>query len=188
MQKLSRAPSNETTLLVNALIAKLKASDDLRYNLSWTYGGFIEDIPRRIGTNQALDAAVAALVTAHSHLGSHQGTFATCQSLVKYSHALKTLRACLDDPVTARKAETLCAVMILLICQVSDPHHTTNRFSHKVQSFIGTYAGRWTGHCEGAAQMLKARGYYDTRDDFERILLLSLRGPVVRQLYLLSGR
>jgi hypothetical protein len=35
------------------------------------------------------------------------------------------------------------------------------------------------GHVEGAAQILKARRYYDPADDFESKLLLSLRGPVV---------
>jgi hypothetical protein len=38
----------------------------------------------------------------------------------------------------------------------------------------------WTGHCEGAAHLLKARQYQQPQDDFEYKLLLSLRGPVVR--------
>jgi hypothetical protein len=38
---------------------------------------------------------------------------------------------------------------------------------------------QWTGHAEGAAKVLKARKSCKPRDNFERILLLSLRGPVV---------
>jgi hypothetical protein len=38
---------------------------------------------------------------------------------------------------------------------------------------------KWTGHAEGAAKVLKARKSCKPRDHFERILLLSLRGPVV---------
>ncbi|KAE8444367.1 hypothetical protein EG329_000567 [Mollisiaceae sp. DMI_Dod_QoI] len=160
-----RTPSNETTVLTNALVTKLKALDDIRYHLSWTYGGFIDDIPRRIGTNEALDAAVAALVSAHSTLASRRVTDGQVSfgSLAKYSYALKTLRLYLNDRSRARKAETLCAVMLLLICQ----------------SFLGTHTGCRSAHGEGAAQIIKARSYYDTQDEFECKLLLSLRGPVL---------
>jgi hypothetical protein len=104
-------------MLGNELIGKLKASDDLRYHLTWAYGIFIEDIPRRIGTNEALDTATAALVSVHSNLGSHRYNFIPSEHLVKYSHALKTLRIYLDDPTRARTAETLCAIILLFICQ-----------------------------------------------------------------------
>jgi hypothetical protein len=163
--QLLRMPGNETTPLTNALISNLKASHDLRYHLSWTYGGFIEDIPRRLGTNEALDAAVAALLSSHSSLNIRRGTgeLIPIEAMSKYTHALKTLRITLGNPELAREANTLCAVMLLLICQ----------------SFIGTYVGGWSSHGEGAAQIIKARAYYDTRDEFECKLLLSLRGPVL---------
>ncbi len=38
---------------------------------------------------------------------------------------------------------------------------------------------QFTGHAEGAAKILKARKNCAPRDAFERLLLLSLRGPVV---------
>jgi hypothetical protein len=155
-------PSSQTTLLTQSLVRHLEASHDLRYHLPWVYGGFIEDIPRRI---EALDAAVIALMSAHSNLALHRGTppVTSSDSLSKYSYALKTLRIYLDDPVKASEAETLCAVMLLLICQ----------------SFLGTSGGYVSGHGEGAAQILKVRAYYNARDDFEKELLLSLRGPIL---------
>ena len=55
-------PSNETTLLLQALVGKLRASDDLRYHISWAYGPFLNEVPRRIGTNVALDAAVTVFL------------------------------------------------------------------------------------------------------------------------------
>ena len=112
---LFRSPSSQTTLLTQSLVQHLEASHDLRYHLSWVYGGFIEDIPRRMGSNEALDAAVMALMSAHSSLALHRGTPpVTCSdSLSKYSHALKTLRIYLDDPIKAREAETLEAFRIL---------------------------------------------------------------------------
>lgn len=163
-QQLLRNPSNEESRLVSALLGKLNASDDLRYHLCWTYGDFLNDVPKRIGTNEALDSAVAAVVSAHSSLGSHKSTsnVSASDSLWRYSSALRSLRLYLDDPAKARETETLCAVMLLLICQ----------------AFLGVFAGNWTGHGEGAAQILKARAFFRTQDEFERKLILTLRGPV----------
>ncbi|KAK2736726.1 hypothetical protein FQN57_000574 [Myotisia sp. PD_48] len=155
------APSNELTVMANAFIRMIKATTDVRYNLVWSYGGFLRHIPQRLGRNEALDASVRALIDAHSNFCLQQEV--TKSVLVKYSSGLSKLRSCLDDPIKARTPETLCAVMILLVCQ----------------GFIGTTEFNWTGHCEGAAQILKARSYYDPNDEFESKLVLSLRGPVL---------
>ena len=48
-----------------------------------------------------------------------------------------------------------------------------------IQSLNGVEGLKWTGHCEGAAQILKARGFYDRNDDFERKILVTIRAPVV---------
>ena len=163
-QSLSRTPSGNDTLLSNALIAKLQAKDDIRYHLTWAYGSFLEGIPKRIGTNEALDTAVDALVYAHSQYGTTtRGAANDPESLTKYTHAVTTLRLCLDDPVKARETNTLAAVMLLLICQ----------------SFLGTYVNEFSGHTEGAAIILKTRGYGNPEDEFERNLVLTLRGPVL---------
>ncbi|RDW80927.1 hypothetical protein BP5796_05625 [Coleophoma crateriformis] len=163
LQQLLHKPSNEMTHLTSALIGKLDASDDIRYHLCWTYGDYLGDIPKRLGTNEALDTAVAALISAHSCLGPRPGKFATPESIQKYGHALMALRILLDNPVRAREPETLCAVMLLMICQ----------------SFIGVHRGRLAGHGEGAAQILKARAFFRTQDLFERKLIFTLRGPVL---------
>lgn len=104
-------------MLAHAFVKAIKISADLRYNLLWAYGGFLEDIPRRLGTNEALDTSVAALVTAHTHFSIHKSV--SVEALTKYSQALSKLRIYLNDSIKARTPETLCAVMILLICQVS---------------------------------------------------------------------
>lgn len=114
---MTHSPCNAQTLLTNALIDKLKPSADLRYHLSWTYGGYLEDIPKRLGRSDALDAAVDALVYAHSHYAS--GRKELCPEVLRrYSHAIATLRISLDDPLQARTANTLCAVTLLLLCHV----------------------------------------------------------------------
>jgi hypothetical protein len=117
-----RTPNSEITLLASAFIGTIKWSTSLKYNLAWAYGLFLEDVPQRLGINKALDASAAALLSAHSSFCSHRRV--GIEGLTKYSHALMILRECLDDPVTACASETLCAVMLLLICQVSQ----TGRF------------------------------------------------------------
>ncbi|KAH8701567.1 hypothetical protein BGW36DRAFT_371117 [Talaromyces proteolyticus] len=154
-------PSNELTFLTSIFIQAFKPSTDLRYNLIWNYGGFIADIPQRLGINEALDGAVYAVTAAHSSFCLYKDI--SIEALSRYSRALQMLRLCLDDPIKAATSETLCAVMLLLICQ----------------AFIGTGGRSFTGHCEGAAQILKARGYSTPKDEFEAKLILSLRGPVL---------
>lgn len=82
------------------------------------------------------------------------------------------LRSCLDDPVKATSTETLAAVLVLIICQ----------------SYVGPGDLPWSGHVEGSAKILKARGLIGARegDEFENKILLSLRGCVVRSLALPS--
>jgi hypothetical protein len=154
-------PGNHITSLTNSFVGAIKRSTDLRYNLWWSFGIFLEEVPRRLGSNEALDRAVDAVTTAHANFCTRQPV--SVQALAKYSHALKTLRVHLDDPLQARASNTLCAVMILLICQ----------------SFIGNEGQTISGHAQGAANILHARKNFGPRDEFERKLFLSLRGSVV---------
>ncbi|KAL4806081.1 hypothetical protein BDV18DRAFT_138644 [Aspergillus unguis] len=154
-------PTNNITIIGQRLVAAVKPATSLRYNLMWAYGGYLVLIPRRLGINEALDAAVDALVTAYQSFASCKQVF--IGSLTKYSRALNALSRCLDNPVTATTSETLCAVSVMLL----------------VQHLIGPGGLKWTGHAEGAAKVLKARKSLAPRDSFEQMLLLSLRGPVL---------
>jgi len=158
-------PGDNITFLTGSFVGAIKRTNDLRYNLWWSFGIFLEDVPRRLGTNEALDRAVDALTTSHASFCSRRSVSA--DALSKYSSALRTLRIYLDDPVQASASNTLCAVMILLLCQ----------------SFHGNNGQTMTGHAQGASNILRARKHFGPRDDFERKLFLSLRGSVVRQLY-----
>jgi hypothetical protein len=110
-------PENDLYLLVDAFVDKIAPSTGINFNLAWSYGGYLEDVPRRLGTNTALDAAAEALVAGHQCLVPATVN-ARSKALVKYSKALQIMKSCLDDPVKARASETLCAVMILMTCQV----------------------------------------------------------------------
>jgi hypothetical protein len=130
---LPRSPSNETTSIANAFIFILEVND-LRYDLS-CYGAFLTDIPKRLGSNIALDASVNFLTNAFSSLYTHQQSLTT---LSKYVNALKALRICLDDPAQAWTANTLCAIYLLLICQVGT---TTFNQCNKCKSDLVYRAG-----------------------------------------------
>lgn len=155
--------TNDLSSLANRFIKTINPSTDLRYNLWWTFGMYLEDIPRRLGTNEALDRSIEALTAAHAGFCGVNRQGATVEALTSYSQALKILRVYLDDRVHAQSSNTLCAVMILLICQL----------------FLGHTRQCWSGHAEGAAQILKARKKSKPRDLFEKKLFLSLRGSVV---------
>lgn len=100
--------------IANAFVSTLQISD-LRYSVSY-YGAFLKYVPQRLGTNQALDASVKALATASSCLRSREHP---TQMLIQYGNALTALRLSLSDPVKAQSPETLCAIYLVMICQVS---------------------------------------------------------------------
>lgn len=113
-----RTPGNGMSLQLSAYLSTIKPSVNFRQNLALNYGAFLEDIPQRLGKNKALDAAVTALVSAHSNVCCKRK--ATPQTLVKYSLALEALKSNLDCVHEASSSETLCAIMVLLICQVRE--------------------------------------------------------------------
>ncbi|KAJ5287482.1 hypothetical protein N7478_003168 [Penicillium angulare] len=156
-------PSNALSPLAIRFIHTISRTTHFRYNLWWTFGTFLEDVPRRLGTNEALDRSIEALTAAHSGFCGIERNGATVEALTKYSQALRTLRVYLDDGVHSQSSNTLCAVMVLLVCQ----------------AFLGQTSQAWSGHAEGAVLILKARKKYAPRDMFEKKLFLSLRGTVL---------
>lgn len=81
------------------------------------FGGYLAEIPKRLGINPALDAAAASLVAAHEDycLGLEVPRRRT---MGMYSRALGAVRTALGNEVQARSSEVLAAVMVLSICQV----------------------------------------------------------------------
>lgn len=117
LQPLYPSPTNEQGRLEKAFLSKVMISDDLQYSLSWAYGSFLVEVPLRLGTNNALDAAARALVSVHTCFSSPSRTMSV-QALSQYTQAITALRNSLDNPAQAYSSSTLCAVNILLIAQV----------------------------------------------------------------------
>ncbi|GAB1196625.1 hypothetical protein APSETT444_005898 [Aspergillus pseudonomiae] len=114
--RVSPHPSNALTVLSQAFVRAIHPSTDIRWNLAWMYGGFLRDVPPRLGTNEALDTAADAVISMHSDFCVTRKL--SVQALSKYGRALNTLHTYLDDPVKAASTDTLCAVTILLLCQL----------------------------------------------------------------------
>lgn len=117
MRLICSAPSNDQSMLALALIDAVRISTDLRYSLSWAYGAFLADVPKRLGASQALDTASRALVESHLCFSS-PGQVMSSKALAAYTQAVGALRKSINDPIVARSNNTLCAVNILLITQV----------------------------------------------------------------------
>ena len=115
-----RTVSNSLTRLSSALVAGISPEIDIRLQLIWNFGPFLEDIPCRLGVNESLDAAVEVLLAAHMGFRMPQRQ-STELCLSKYCRALKALQRCLADPEKAQSSETLCSTMLILLYEVRKP-------------------------------------------------------------------
>lgn len=104
-------------MLVGCFVDMIQPSSDRRFNLASTYGDFLENVPQRLGSNTALDVAAQALVASHRDFAVRRPV--TPDSLAKYSDAIRALTQSISDPVTCHSLETICAVLLLTMCQVS---------------------------------------------------------------------
>ncbi|KAF5024066.1 hypothetical protein F66182_3862 [Fusarium sp. NRRL 66182] len=90
---LARSPSNERDSMASALVQIIELQDP-RYDIS-TYGWFVKDLPRHIGSSPPLDAAITAFVAGFNTLHNQAGKV---HALGRYVHALTSLRQALQDP------------------------------------------------------------------------------------------
>nr|OQO18149.1 hypothetical protein B0A51_15395 [Rachicladosporium sp. CCFEE 5018] len=144
-------------------LATIVPSTDFKHNLAWSYGPYLQEVPRRLGVSPSMDAAIEALVHAHHDICQQKPV--SVIFVQKYGKALRTLREALQNEEIARRPETLAAVMILLTCQ-------------GVAGMSGNgHVG--TGHAQGAIALMRARGFHKGTDDFERVMVVSLSTSVL---------
>lgn len=111
----SRPLQNQVSATIGSLIQTLEV-DDPRFCIV-SLGGFFEDVPRRLGRNEALDAAARAFSVTMSVVRTGR---ITVPMLTDYGVALKALRRLFvvggEDKVVT--VETLVAIYLVMICQV----------------------------------------------------------------------
>ena len=103
-----------------SLINKLQNRQS-KFEINWAHGSFMDEIPRRTSHSVALAAATEAFMLAlpcaeTSHTLSQR-------RLRSYTAALGATRLALLHPTEAYTLNTLCAVYLLWICQVSIEVH-----------------------------------------------------------------
>ncbi|KAF4332236.1 hypothetical protein FBEOM_13972 [Fusarium beomiforme] len=109
----SSAPSNDKTLVAGNLVYIIEYANP-GYDIS-TYGWFVKDLPRHIGSSKPLDAAITAFVTGFGPLKDK--SISKVDALDKYVFALKALRESMQDPVQAFSADNMCSIYLISICQ-----------------------------------------------------------------------
>jgi hypothetical protein len=111
----SAGPGNDKTLIAGSLVHIIELKDPA-YDIA-TYGWFVQDLPRRIGSSKPLDAAIAAFVAGFSTL--QDKTKSKVDALDRYVFALKTLRKSMQSPARGNSADNMCSIYLIAICQVS---------------------------------------------------------------------
>jgi hypothetical protein len=114
LESVPLAPSNELTLKTSKLCSALHISD-VRYSLS-VYGIFLKDLPKRLGTDDALDACVSLFTRGMPLVHCRE---LSQDQLEDYGHALGAVRLRLNDPSRVGSVNSLCAVYLMMISLVS---------------------------------------------------------------------
>ena len=82
-------------------------------------GSFFQFVPARIGINAALDDAITCLCSMHIGFQKSAGTISE-SSIRLYGKSLRSLRKSLGTSHLRAMPETLCASIVLQLCEVSD--------------------------------------------------------------------
>lgn len=81
-------------------------------------GAFYSAIPSRMGRNLALDAAVSCVCRIYLDIVRNGSQFSG-STFRQYAKSLNALRSCVEDPYIQSESETICASILLQLCEVS---------------------------------------------------------------------
>ncbi|RDL36967.1 uncharacterized protein BP5553_04400 [Venustampulla echinocandica] len=127
-------------------------------------GSFIDAIPARLGLNQALDNAVSCLCAIYR--GTLSAPYLSHKPVYQsYVRALASLRLCLSDEAYRLEPETLCASILLQVCEI----------------IVNDDRAEWSHLARGTARLLSARGSQRYTTDFEHAMLHAQLSHVIAQ-------
>lgn len=114
-------PYNVESHLIKSLVELLSITD-LRFDVT-CYGAFLQGLPARIGSSRVLDAAAYAFTTCAADLRCNtQKKGLSLKVLSHYQYALEMLSGSLAGShvgvVHSHTSHTLCAIYLVMICQV----------------------------------------------------------------------
>ncbi|PQE30299.1 C6 zinc finger domain protein [Rutstroemia sp. NJR-2017a WRK4] len=164
-----------TTLQINHFTGTSPLATALVYSLGckvkgdlmplWLYGSFFQFIPARLGHNVALDDAVSCISGIYCDKSSLHNKSKSLVNYENYVRALRSLQSCLNDEVLSLQSETLCASILLQICELA----------------VNADKGKWGDLSRGSAQLIQARGVDKYVDPFDHSMLESQLSYIVVQ-------
>jgi hypothetical protein len=112
----SRPLMSETDKAASRLISMLNDSSGQKLCQIRSHANFIDYVPSLLGNNAALDSSVASLCSlfVDALTGNR-----TVESLRLYGNAVNSLQLCVKNPKLRLESETLCASILLQICEVN---------------------------------------------------------------------
>ncbi|KAB8071261.1 hypothetical protein BDV29DRAFT_159681 [Aspergillus leporis] len=129
-----------------------------------SHGNFYHYIPSRLGHNHALDSAISCLCIVYADSPAGQGVISE-RARQENTKSLRALRLCLDDPKCYFQSETICASIVLKLCEL-----LTNADN-----------GRWNQLSHGTKTLIQNSDVVRFRQPFERAMLESQRAFFIMQ-------
>ncbi|KAH6711179.1 hypothetical protein BKA61DRAFT_613220 [Leptodontidium sp. MPI-SDFR-AT-0119] len=125
-------------------------------------GSFFQFIPARLGRNIALDDAVECICSIYAQALPAPNELP--RGIYRdYAKALASLRSCLDDSVLWKESETLCASVILPLCEL----------------VVNVDRGEWSDLFRGTISLLRSRGIQLYNNEFDHAMLESQLGFIL---------
>ena len=146
----------------------------------WLVGSFFQFVPARMGRSVALDDAVSCLC------GIYSSPYSFHASIYKgYAKALSSLRGCLSDDSLRMNSETLCASILLQMCEVSFVHLIIHQVKMRanttdpVKLVVSADRGQWSHLAHGTTVLLRSRGVHQYTSAFDHSMLESQLSVIV---------
>ena len=175
----------ETNPLGSSLVYCLESKVKGKLIPLWLVGSFFQYVPARIGRNAALDAAVSCLCDIYC--SPYNLPSSIYQNYIK---AVSSLRGCISDSSRQMESETLCASILLQMCEVSLIYAYSKvkrlRPTDLIKLIINVDRGRWSHLARGTTFLLHSRGVQRYTDSFDHAMLESQLSIAVCSLYILS--
>ncbi|CAI6235360.1 unnamed protein product [Periconia digitata] len=151
--------SNQTDHIRNSFIDAFRVSK-LGYQFELVGGSLFPEIPKRLGSNDALDQSASALVGAYKYITTGEGER---EAQEKYGMALRTLRVTLQNLKQGATADTLTTIWLLMLCQnwIARSHVRYGTHSEGMCTLLNAFAETidWQSYDNYDAQLIIASTY-----------------------------
>ncbi|KAF2665344.1 hypothetical protein BT63DRAFT_482296 [Microthyrium microscopicum] len=122
-----------------------------------THGGYFHFIPQRIGRNLALDDSISCLSSIYEDVRA--GSTSSPNTLKMYGKSLSSLWQYLQQPSLRLELDTVCASLILQLCEL----------------MLSPDKGNWASLSKGSKLLMQELGSDKFKDPFGRAMLESQR-------------